>query len=475
LAGFSKSLSIGNEVAAPAGVWNKPFWNTFKGSEIMNSIFTFRVKESDRRDRGGSLALITLGQLLCIPVLMVGGMLGEGMSLGGLLFCGIAGGLILLGCACFMGIQSSRSGLPSTIVSAEGLGVMGARYISALLLTVTSVGWFGIQAAVCGASFGAMAADALGFSVPAWAATLFWGLVMTLSAMYGYRVLKSFYSVMMPVLFVLLVFTFVQVVFLTEAGSATALLVWRPERPMSYITGITTTVGIWAMGSFTAGDYCRYVKNSRAVALGFAAGLLPALLLGFLGGAAFRIVTGTPDITVLLNGLGFPAMALVFLIISVWTINMMNAYFGGIALSVLLGHGEKRLMLNTVLTGIVGTALGAAGILSRFTDFLSLLSSIVPPLIGTLMGVKLAETLKRRVPGRTAPAIPGKPAGEGIKSGFHIPGVIAYGCGAFTAWLTTGVVPFFIPPLNGIIAAAVVYVIPDLILGRKRAKADPEQ
>jgi cytosine permease len=378
----------------------------------MNKILTLKTKENDRQDRGGSLAIITAGQLLHISALMVGGMLGEGLSLGGLLFCVIAGGLILLGCACFMGIQSSRSGLPSTIISAAGLGVMGARCIPALLITITGIGWFGIQAAVCGASFSVMVSETLGLSVPAWAAALFWGLAMTFSAVFGYRVLKSFYSIMIPVLFVLLVFTLAQAVVLPEAG-LTALLAWRPERPMSYITGITITVGAWAMGAFAAGDYCRYVKNSRAVALGFSFGLLPALLLGFLSGAAFRIVTGTPDITALLNGLGFPAMAMVFLIISVWTINMINAYQGGIALSVLLGHGEDRLMLNTALTGVVGTALGAAGILSRFTDFLSLLSSIVPPIIGVVMGVKIAEVLKRRFTGQTKAVIPSKPIGGG--------------------------------------------------------------
>jgi cytosine permease len=207
------------------------------------------------------------------------------------------------------------------------------------------------------------------------------------------------------------------------------------------------------------------------VILGLAVSLLPGLLLGFLGGAAFRIVTGTPDITVLLTGLGFPAMAMVFLIISVWTINMMNAYTGGIALSVLLGHRENRLKLNTALMGIVGTALGAAGILSRLTDFLSLLSSIVPPVIGMLMGVKIAEMLKRRLMGQAAPVIPGKPdGGMRMKPGFHIPGIIAYGCGALIAWLTTAVFPFFIPPLNGIVAAALVYVVTDLVLWRMAAK-----
>jgi hypothetical protein len=57
-----------------------------------------------------------------------------------------------------------------------------------------------------------------------------------------------------------------------------------------------------------------------------------------------------------------------------------------------------------------------------------------------------------------------------MKPGFHIPGIIAYGAGALAAWVTTAVVPFFIPPLNGIIVAAAAYVVLDLVLARGAAK-----
>jgi cytosine/uracil/thiamine/allantoin permease len=46
-----------------------------------------------------------------------------------------------------------------------------------------------------------------------------------------------------------------------------------------------------------------------------------------------------------------------------------------------------------------------------------------------------------------------------VKSGFHIPGLIAYASGALIAWITAGALPFFIPPLNGILVSALVYVI----------------
>jgi cytosine permease len=376
----------------------------------MNRMLTFKVKEEDRQGWGG-LALVTAGQWFHIPALIVGGMLGEGLSLAGVAFCILTGGLILLVCACFMGARSSALGLPSTVISAEGLGVSGARCISTLLISITCAGWFGIQAAVCGASFSAMAAEALGFSVPAWAATLFFGTIMTFSSLYGYRGLKFLYYITMPVLFLVLAYTLIRTVFVSEAG--TALLAWHPERPMSYITGITLVVGGWAVGTFSIGDYCRYAKTPREAALGISVGLIPALSAVFLGGAIFRILRGNSDITAILNGMGFPSMALIFLILSVWAINMLNAYSGGIALSALLGLGDKRVRLATVLIGGIGTALGAAGILSRFIDFLSLLSSLIPPVIGVLMGVKITNMLKQGRIGNAARTIPSKPMGGG--------------------------------------------------------------
>jgi cytosine permease len=316
-----------------------------------------------------------------------------------------------------------------------------------------------------------MMAEDMGIIIQAWAATLFWGRVMCLVAMQGYRILRHFYRIVVPVLSVIVLFMVIHRVFFSEAGFLAALSAWRPAEPMSYITAITLLVGTWAMGAYAAGDYCRYIKKPRDAALGISVGVV-AIPVMILSGAIIRIVTGNADITVVLNDMGYPAMSLVFLILSVWTINVMNAYFGGIALSVLLGFEEKRLKLTTVLTALIGTALGALGILSRFTDFLSLLSSFVPPLIGVLAGAKAANALGRET--GNVPLVSGKLAGERektpIKPGFHIPGLIAYALGALAAWLTTAVFPFFIPPLNGIIIAAAAYVILEKLLRRQYVK-----
>jgi cytosine permease len=401
---------------------------------------------------------------------MVGGLLGEGLSLVALGLCALIGALVLLGCAWFMGIQSATSGLPSTILSAEALGLVGARCIPALLISVTSTGWFGIQAGAHGASFSAMAAETLGIPVPAWAATLFWGLVMGLSAMHGYRVLKFFYYICVPALSLVLAYALVHTLFFSGADSAALLSAWRPANPMPPVRAITITVGAWAMGAFVVGDYCRYAKTPRQAVLGISAGMITAPVI-FVSGAIFRIVTGSSDITAVLGNMGYPAISLIYLVASVWSINVMNAYFGGIALAALLGLEERHLMLTTALTGLTGAVLGAAGILSFYAGFISLLSSLTPPVIGALMGAAIINA-----PGRRGKAGDGQgnlhldaPASEGpLKSGLHLPGIIACGAGALIAWLTTAVFPFFIPPLNGIITAAAAYILLEKLLPSAR-------
>jgi cytosine permease len=430
----------------------------------MNRMLTFKAKEQDRQGWGAT-AFITAGQWICIPALMVGGILVEGFSFAGLFFCVVLGGCIILLCACFVGIQSCRSGLPAVVMNADSLGVWGARCIPALLITMSSIGWFGTQTALCGASFSAMVAESLGISVPAWAATLLWGLITGIFAMQGYRVLRQFYYIITPALFLIVLYGVLQALFFSEPGSLAALAAWHPPRSLSLLDAITMTVGTWAMGTYVAGDYCRYVKKPRDAVLGISLGLLamPALLLG---GAALRIVTGSSDIIALLNGMGYHAMSLVFLLLSSWSINVLNAYYGGTAMSTLLGLSEHHLGINALLTALTGTALGATGILSRFTDYLSLLSSFVPPLIGVLAGAQLSRILgggKRR---SGNPPGSGKPAEEDsfLRPGFYLPGIIAYVLGALSAWLTTAAVPFFIPPCNGIIVAGAAYIISEKLL-----------
>ncbi|MDR1894936.1 MAG: cytosine permease [Spirochaetales bacterium] len=435
-------------------------------------MLTFKVRDQERQGWLG-LALIPGGMMFCLPAFFIGGMLSEGLSLGGVALCLAAGFLILFIYGALMGIQSCDTGLPSAVISAEGMGVLGARFVAALLLGVTSVGWFGVQAAACGASFSVMMAGILGISLPAWACTIFWGLVMTFTAMLGFRALSFLSYIMVPVLILTLVYTLYMVISSKDGGLA-ALLAYRPVSPMPLGAGISVAVGAWAMGACTTGDWCRYAKNRRGLILSLFLGVPVKGTVVFFAGALFRIAAGNADMTALLAYAGLPSMALITLILSAWTTNMMNAYSGSLAVSVLLGIGERRFKRTAVITGLTGTLLGAAGILSLLSGFLSLLSSLVPPIAGVVIGAWLARILRRRRAPKTGAAGFGISIGTGgftLRPGFHLPGLIAYGLGALTAWRTGGALPFLIPPVNGIIVAIAVYMVLEKLFRRNREKS----
>ena len=158
-----------------------------------------------------------------------------------------------------------------------------------------------------------------------------------------------------------------------------------------------------------------------------------------------------------LSTAGLPLIGLIALILATWTTNVSNAYSGGLSLSVLLGQDEKKSQVTTAIAGIVGTLLAAVGILNSIQGFLSLLSAIVP----ALMGVLIADYW---VIGK------GKIENFEIRDGFYAPGLISFIAGALVACITGGTfaaipflaflnLPFFIGPINGIIVAMVVYII----------------
>ena len=121
--------------------------------------------------------------------------------------------------------------------------------------------------------------------------------------------------------------------------------------------------------------------------------------------------------------------------------------------------------MTTAVAGIIGTVLAAVGILNSIQGFLSLLSAIVP----ALMGVMIADYW---IIGQ------GKVENFEIRKGFYAPGVVSFVLGALVACMTGGTfatipalsflnIPFFIGPINGIVVALVVYVIIAKAAGKK--------
>ena len=240
---------------------------------------------------------------------------------------------------------------------------------------------------------------------------------------------------------------------------------YEPASPMSFVSAVSATVGSFVVAAAISGDYCRFAKSRADVVKSSIVGVVPAGLGILLIGAVLAICAGTYDISVVLSSSGLPLVGLIALILATWTTNVSNAYSGGLSLSVLLGQDEKKSQITTAIAGIVGTVLAAAGILNSIQGFLSLLSAIVPALIGTMIA-------DYWILGK------GKMEGFRMREGFYAPGIVSFLAGALVACVTGGTfasipvlsflnIPFFIGPVNGIVTAILVYIVPAGIRSRK--------
>lgn len=423
----------------------------------------FEIK-AEQRQSWVSIAMVWAGGMICVPCLMVGGVLSSGgLSIGQMVASILIGyGLICAYMIC-IGMQACDTGLPVAVMAEGALGKQGARYIISLLLAIACIGWFGIQSATCGSAFASMLASMLGQGAPGAVMTavcsIVWGVIMLVTACAGFKGLKWLNYIAVPLLVIVCLYGIIAGIISHDGGAAIAS--YAPEQSAGLVFGISMTVASFALGGVISADYCRFAKSRGDVVKSSIVGVIPAGLFMLLTGAVMSIVTGQYDISAILASLGVPVIGLVALVLATWTTNVTNAYSGGLALSNLLGFDESRFKVTTGIAGAAGTLLAAFGLLNAFQGFLSLMSALIPPLAGVLIANYWV-------------VCKGKRENFHLRPGFSAPGVIAFAAGALVACITGGTfasfpalvealpflnIPFFVGPVNGIVVSLVLYVL----------------
>lgn len=432
----------------------------------------FEVQENQRQS-WLSIAAVWAGGMICVPCLMIGGVLTSGgLSLSEIIISILIGyGLICL-YMIFIGMQACDTGLPVSVMASGALGEKGARYVISTLIAIACIGWFGIQSATCGQAFTTMVAPLLGMeSSPAFvsACSIIWGVIMLATACTGFKGLKWLNYIAVPLLVIVCLYGLIAGIATNNGG--TAISAYAPENSAGLVYGISMVVASFALGGVISADYCRFARSRGDVIKSSIAGVMPAGLFMLLTGALMSIVTGQYDISAILVSLGVPVLGLIALVLATWTTNVTNAYSGGLALSNLLGFTESKFAVTTGVAGGIGTLLAAFGLLNAFQSFLSLMSALIPPLAGVIIAAYWITDN-------------GKRENFTFKPGFFAPGLIAFLAGALVACITGGTfasfpgliaavpflnTPFFVGPVNGIVVSLVLYVILAVIFPKKDA------
>lgn len=342
------------------------------------------------------LGLLTIwfGGVVSVPALLIGSSLVAGLSFFDALLAGVIGFSVVCIFMCLESVAAVDTRLSTVQLASSSFGKTGANILIGLVVGISCMGWFGVQVGIAGSSFSKILDIYFASKISPVICSIIFGILMMLTAVLGIKYLKYLNYIGVPAKILLLIFG---VVISFQGKSFSTITNYHPPTSMAFLTAIGLSIGFIAVGGVISPDYARFAKTKKDVILGSIFGLLPAALTLFAVGGILAILQNTYDIVEIFSKFGYPAMALAILIIATWTTNVMNAYSSGLAMNQLLHFSVEKRYLSTIISGLIGTALAAFGILGNFMSFLGFLTTTVPPIAGVLISdYWLAKTYNAR-------------------------------------------------------------------------------
>lgn len=272
-----------------------------------------RVPENQRQS-WYSIAFIWIGTMICIPMLMVGGLLSASMTFGNVLLACAIGFAICSALMIMVGMQGTDLGLPSSMCGTKAFGDRGSSYLLSVSIFIGQMGWFGIQTATCASAFVTLM-NYWGISFPFWLSCLIWGCVMLVTAVYGFKLMKWLNYIAVPALIAMCVYGMFHSISVTGWNNIISIKP-DPSNMLGMASAISTVIGLFAVGATTNPDYTRYAKNRGATVMATALGVIPAAVLMFMVGAVMSLSAGTYDITSVFASMGLPVLSMLVLILA---------------------------------------------------------------------------------------------------------------------------------------------------------------
>jgi len=262
------------------------------------------------------------------------------------------------------------------VILQRAFGINGAKVVTGII-ALTLFGWFGISTGLFAAS-----AQALFSPFGVEASTQLWaiigGVLMTSTAVIGFRALDKLSLFAVPLLLLLLGVALYNA--FLETSIVELFRLGAPENGMPLGVAISIIAGAFMVGAIITPDLTRYARSQRhamwAAIIGFLVGFPTILFLTSVLAAATNEVALVPVFATL--GLG--AFAFMTLVFASWTTNDNNLYSASLGLATIFEKVEKWKL--AAVAGIVGTILAVLGILNFFVPWLLLLGILIPPIGG---------------------------------------------------------------------------------------------
>jgi cytosine permease len=414
-------------------------------SKNQDKDFSLQAVPNDNKRGFWSMFVVMLGFTFFSASMWTGGTLGTGLNAKEFILAVLFGNLVLGVYTSLLAYIASSTSLSTHLLSRYAFGEKGS-YLVSFILAVTQIGWFGVGVAM----FALPVHKVTGINLYLLIAVA--GVMMTASAYFGIKALTILSMIAVPSIAILGGVSVFKAV--DSIGGMASLLAVEPKSAIGIGTALTLCVGSFISGGTLTPDFTRFSKSKKVGVTTTWIAFFIGNSLMFIFGAVGAAVTGQADISevMFLQGLMIPAI--IVLGFNIWTTNDNAIYASGLGFSNITKIPKDKLV---IFNGIIGT-IGALYLYNNFVGWLTLLSSIIPPIGGILITDYFFVNKERYK------------VFEGQK--FDVVNVKAV-----AAWVIGVLAAKFIPgiaPLNGVIAAGIVYVVISKFMQNTKVTAQEE-
>jgi len=343
------------------------------------------VAPLDENQRRGAGPLLTLafGWGFLVTGLITGGALGSGQVFWpDMVAASLAGNTANFIIGALVGYIGYKTACNSGLLYKLVYGQVGA-YLPVLVIAALLIGWQGIVVGAFGMAWAGDADSATFYTV-----AIIAGLLFTATTYLGVRGLEL---VSIPAVAVLVaVGLYAAWLNIDQAGGWGGFLqmsadtVATAEQPLGFLTAMNMVIGSWIVGAIVMPEYTRFARRAWvAIAIPFIVMIIAQWFLQVVG-ALGGVVSGTFDFTSYLREQGaiIAFIGVVGMSMALWTTGDANLYLPVIQTSSVFKRPQR---VMTVICGVLGTIAGL-NIYQYFLDWINLLASVVPPLIGPVIG-----------------------------------------------------------------------------------------
>ncbi|OON76709.1 cytosine permease [Streptomyces tsukubensis] len=403
----------------------------------------------DKRIGFWTMLLQWLAQSGSISQFTLGATIGVGMSFGQAFLAFTLGAVTLEIVIFAIGMAGMREGLATPMLTRwVGFGRNGSALVS-FVIAVSLVGWFGVQNSIFGDSVSSLVGG------PAWIWCVVAGLIVTVLVIFGFRYMAVFAKIVTPLFFGLVAWSVIRT--LSDHSFSDLIHSPPPGAHISLAVAATAIAGGYMTGAIVSPEMTRYNKKSSHVFLQSASSMiLSEYLVGMTGVVLAHLVKSSEVSSIVLSTSG--VIGVLVVLMSTAKVNDWNLYGSSLGVvnffQVVFGKRLHRGAVTIVL-GLAGTVLSAVGIMTHFTEFLSLLGVAIPPIGGIIVAEywfvrRMRKPLDDTREGQTLPAT----APTWVPMSIVI-WIAAFCVGKFYDG--------FIPALNSLITAFVLYTVLGLL------------